>query len=61
LSDRPAADQRPLIIMAVDEGRFGRLGQAMRTWWVPGMRPQSEQQLTCKYLYGFVAVAPALG
>jgi transposase len=61
LSDRPAADQRPVIIMAADEGRFGRLGQVMRAWCAPGIRPQTGQQSIREYLYGFVAVAPALG
>jgi len=61
LADRPAEDQRPIIIMAADEGRFGRLGQVMRAWCAPGIRPESGQQLIREYLYGFVAVAPVLG
>jgi hypothetical protein len=47
--------------MAADEGRFGRLGQVMRAWCRPGVRPEGGQQLVREYLYGFVAVAPALG
>lgn len=47
--------------MAQDEGRFGRLGQVMRAWCGPGVRPKGGQQLVREYLYSFVAVAPALG
>jgi hypothetical protein len=47
--------------MVADEGRFGRLGQVMRAWCSPGIRPQGGQQLVREYLYSFVAVAPALG
>jgi DDE superfamily endonuclease len=47
--------------MAADEGRFGRLGQVMRAWCGLGIRPESGQQWVREYLYGFVAVAPALG
>ena len=61
LADRPAADQRPVVIMVADEGRFGRLGQVMSAWCGPGIRPAGGQQLVREYLYGFVAVAPALG
>jgi hypothetical protein len=61
LADRLEEDERPIVIMAADEGRFGRLGQVMRAWCGPGMRPEGGQQLVREYLYGFVAVAPALG
>ncbi len=61
LADRPEADRRPIVIMAADEGRFGRLGQVMRAWCGPGIRPEAGQQLVREYLYSFVAVAPALG
>ena len=59
--DRSEADQRPIVIMVQDEGRFGRLGQVMRAWCGPGVRPEGGQQLVREYLYSFVAVAPALG
>jgi len=61
IADRPEADDRPIVIMAADEGRFGRLGQVMSAWCGPGVRPEGGQQLVREYLYGFVAVAPALG
>jgi transposase len=47
--------------MTADEGRFGRLGQVMRAWSPPGLRPRAPQQLTREYLYAYVAVAPSLG
>jgi DDE superfamily endonuclease len=58
---RPEGEERPVVIMAADEGRFGRLGQVMRAWCGPKMRPRGAQQLVREYLYSFVAVAPALG
>jgi transposase len=47
--------------MVADEGRFGRLGQVMRAWSAPGVRPSSPQQLTREYVYAYAAVAPSLG
>jgi DDE superfamily endonuclease len=50
-----------VVLMAADEGRFGRLGQVMRSWCPPGTRPEVSQQMVREYIYAFVAVAPALG
>lgn len=61
LADRGCEDERPVVILAADEGRFGRLGQVMRAWCAPGIRPDAPQQLVREYLYAFVAVAPSLG
>jgi hypothetical protein len=61
LADRASEDERPVAILAADEGRFGRLGQVMRAWCAPGIRPDAPQQLVREYLYAFVAVAPSLG
>ena len=61
LADRDGDDERPVVILAADEGRFGRLGQVMRAWCAPGIRPDAPQQLVREYLYAFVAVAPSLG
>jgi hypothetical protein len=33
------ADPRPVVLMAEDEGRFGRISQARRCWAPPGVRP----------------------
>jgi DDE superfamily endonuclease len=61
LAERDWDDERPVVILAADEGRFGRLGQVMRAWCAPGIRPATPQQLVREYLYAFVAVAPSLG
>lgn len=61
IADRAADDTRPVLVMTADEGRFGRLGQVMRAWCAPGLRPIVPQQLTREYLYAYVAVAPSLG
>ena len=47
--------------MAADEGRFGRIGQVMRAWCPPGIRPLVGQQIVREYVYAYAAVAPALG
>jgi transposase len=59
--DRAADDKRPVVLMAQDEGRFGRLGQVMRSWAAAKIRPEAPQQLIREYLYAYVAVAPSLG
>jgi DDE superfamily endonuclease len=61
LEDRPPEDTRPVIVMTSDEGRFGRLGQLMRAWSAPGIRPEVGKQSIREYIYAFVGVAPALG
>ncbi|PSB17670.1 hypothetical protein C7B65_17890 [Phormidesmis priestleyi ULC007] len=50
-----------MVILAADEGRFGRRGQVMRAWCAPGIRPDAAQQWVRENLYAFVAVAPSLG
>lgn len=61
IADRSKEDQRPVVMMAADEGRFGRLALVRRAGCGPGLRPESGQQFVREYLYGYVAVAPALG
>jgi DDE superfamily endonuclease len=61
IADRSPEDKRPIVIAAADEGRFGRLAQVRRAWCGPGVRPEGKQQSVREYLYGFVAVVPALG
>lgn len=61
LDSRDPNDQRPVLVMACDEGRFGRLGQVKRAWCPAGLRPTAPQQLVREYLYAFAAVAPTLG
>jgi hypothetical protein len=50
-----------MLIMAADQGKFGRLGQLRRAWSPPGVRPTVAKQLVREYVYAFAAVAPALG
>ncbi len=58
---RDAEDQRPLLIMAQDEGRFGRISRPRRCWTPPGVRPLVPSQVVCEAAYVFAAVAPSLG
>lgn len=56
-----AEDHRPLLIMAQDEGRFGRLSRPKRCWAPAGMRPLAPAQVIREAVYVFAAVAPSLG
>lgn len=61
VQQRDSQDVRPVLIMATDEGRFGRIGEVRACWAPPGVRPVVAKQLVRQYLYAFTAVAPALG
>ena len=61
VKQREEQDHRPILIMASDEGRFGRTGELSSCWCPPGFRPTIERQQVRQYIYAFVAVAPALG
>ncbi len=61
LKTRDPNDRRPILLMAQDEGRFGRLGQVMKAWCPSGYRPQVAKQGVRDYVYAYAAVAPALG
>ncbi len=50
-----------MLIMAQDEGRFGRIGRPHRCWAPPGTRPHAPAQLIRELVYVFAAVAPATG
>lgn len=50
-----------MLLLAADEGRFGRLGQVMPAWCPPGIRPIVSQQIVREYVYAYAAVAPELG
>ncbi len=58
---RAPEDERPLLLMAQDEGRFGRISSCRRAWTPPGVRPQAPRQVIREYRYVFSAVAPAHG
>lgn len=50
-----------MVIMAQDEGRFGRISNPRRCWAPPGIRPKAPKQVIREYLYSYAAVCPALG
>jgi len=50
-----------VVIMAQDEGRFGRISNPRRCWAPPGIRPKAPKQVIREYLYSYAAVCPALG
>jgi len=61
MTTREVGDERPVLIMAQDEGCFGRISRAKRCWAPPGMRPHVPAQVVREYTYVYAAVAPALG
>ena len=61
VEQREPEDNRPILIMASDEGRFGRTGELSSCWCPPGFRPTIARQQVRQYVYAFVAVAPSLG
>lgn len=61
VTTREAEDERPVLIMAQDEGCFGRISRAKRCWAPPGVRPHVPAQVVREYTYVYAAVAPALG
>ena len=58
---RAADDERPLLVMAQDEGRFGRSTAPRRCWMPPGVRAQAPRQVVREFSYAFTAVAPQEG
>lgn len=61
VEQRDPNDTRPVLVMAADEGRFGRTGELAFCWCPPGFRPTVARQQVRQYVYAFVAVAPMLG
>jgi hypothetical protein len=61
LATRSPEDSRPVLKMAQDEGRFGRMSAPRRAWAPPGVRPRVAQQLVREYTYVYAAVAPEAG
>lgn len=61
LATRPPEDTRPVLLMAQDEGRFGRINPPRACWAPPGVRPTVVQQVVRESVYVYAAVAPALG
>lgn len=61
MASRPADDRRPVLIMAQDEGRFGRVSRPRACWAPPGVRPTAPCQLVREFVQVFAAVAPHTG
>lgn len=61
VATRETGDARPVLIMAQDEGCFGRISRAERCWAPPRMRPSVAAQVVREYTYVYAAVAPTLG
>ncbi len=51
LKSKDSQDNRPVLLMAQDEGRFGRLGQVMKAWCPKGLRPLVAKQGVRDYVY----------
>src|SRR5713226_8372075 len=60
VATKEAGDERPVLILAQDEGCFGRISQVKRAWAPPGMRPHVPVQVVREYVYVYAAVAPSL-
>ena len=54
-------DDRPTLIMAQDEGRFGRISTIRRAWAPEHIRPLVPSQIVREYVYAYAAVAPEEG
>jgi len=54
-------NKEDVIIMAQDEGRFGRVNIPRATWVPAGPRPVVGRQIVREAFYAYTAVCPALG
>jgi transposase len=61
VATRAPDDTREVVVMAQDEGRFGRISRPQRCWAPKGIRPSVPQQIVREYVYVYSAVAPSLG
>ena len=61
LATRDTDDHRPVIMMAEDEGRFGRISEMRRCWAPKPIRPTVPRQVVREWVYVFAAVCPQLG
>jgi transposase len=58
---RKPDDDRPTLLMAQDEGCFGRVSIPKRAWAPAHVRPQVPRQIVREYVYAYAAVAPEDG
>ena len=61
MADRSPDDQRPVVLMAQEEGRFGRINPPRRCWAPKPIRPEVRNQMVPQLLSVFAAVCPYLG
>ncbi len=61
LQTRDSCDTRPVLILAADEGKFGRIGEVRRCWSPKDIRPVVPKQQVREYVYAYAAVAPLVG
>jgi hypothetical protein len=61
VEQRDPEDVRPVIIMAQDEGRFGRITDIRSCWAPKGVRPKVPRQVVRTFVYVYAAVCMALG
>jgi len=61
IAQHPSIDTRPVILMAQDEARFGRISQPKRCWAPKPVRPIVLKEVVREYLWVFAAVCPQLG
>jgi hypothetical protein len=52
---------RPVIIMAQDEGRFGRITDIRSCWALKEIRPEVPKQVVRTFVYVYAAVCMASG
>jgi putative transposase len=61
LQTRNPGDQRPVVIMAEEEGRFGRSERPRRCWAPKPLRPTVPRHVVREWFYVFAAVCAHLG
>ena len=54
-------DKEKVLIMAQDEGRFGRVNIPRASWAPLGIRPSVPKQIVRQSFYVYSAVAPSIG
>jgi putative transposase len=61
LQTRDPHDTRPVLIMAHDEGRFGRINRPRRCWAPKPLRPTVPRRIVREFVYVFATVCAQLG
>jgi transposase len=61
IESRDPEDERPVLKMAQDEARFGRINVLRRSWAPKPLRPLVPRQIVREYVYAYAAIAPEEG